>query len=69
MAERVVPVVQVMVHMDCDEPNCKGEMIATGDALLSYPARYPHKCNQCGCTATYKGHRYPGLEFREVKSV
>lgn len=66
MAERIVPVKQVKVHMDCDLDGCTGEMVNTGQAYLSAPPRYPHYCDVCGKHATF-GKRYPLLDFREVE--
>lgn len=65
MAERIVPVVQVRVHMDCEEEGCNGEMVSNGDAFLTYPPRYPHVCNVCKAVKTFNV-RYPSLDFREV---
>lgn len=67
MAERIVPVRQVKVHMDCDLDGCTGEMLNDGSALLCSPPRYPHVCNVCGKKVTF-GKRYPLLEFREVSN-
>jgi len=43
---------------------CDGEMLPIGIALLSSPAKYPHKCNKCGCQVTPPaGKRYPYVEY------
>lgn len=68
MAERIVQVSQVRVSMGCDVKDCSGEMLPTGQAYLSSPARYPHVCNVCGVKSTFN-KRYPALEFREVNDV
>lgn len=65
MAERLVAVRQVKVHMDCDEPDCTGEMLNNGNAFLCSPPKYPHVCNVCGKKVTFS-KRYPSLEFREI---
>lgn len=64
MAERVSPVRQVKVYMECDVPGCAGQMLPTGRVhLLSIP-QYPHECNVCGCKDTFT-KRYPCVEVRE----
>ena len=43
----------LMVHMKCDECN-GGLMESVGNtALMTYPPKYPHKCNKCGCRENY----------------
>lgn len=65
MAERIVPVTQVRVHMDCGAGDCTGEMLNNGEAFLTSPPRYPHYCNVCARMEIYR-KRYPCLDFREV---
>lgn len=65
MAERQVPVKQVRLHMDCDEPGCTGEMLNNGSAFLCSPPQYPHICNVCGKKVSFV-KRYPCLDFVEA---
>lgn len=65
MTERVVPVVQVRVHMDCGFNGCTGEMLNNGEAFLTSPPKYPHCCNVCARMEIYP-KRYPLLDYREV---
>lgn len=68
MAERLVPVMQVMVHMDCGFEGCTGEMVNDGSAFLCSPPRYQHHCNVCDKRATFS-KRYPMLDFREIPNA
>lgn len=36
----------------------QGDMVPTGIALMSYPPKYPHVCNNCGNTMVLS-QRYP----------
>ena len=45
----------------CDE--CGEELVFTGDALLSNPERYVHRCPKCGNTH-YFFKSYPCIEYR-----
>lgn len=65
MAERLVPVKQVMVHMDCNAEFCDGELLNNGEAFLTSPPKYPHCCNVCARMEIYP-KRYPLLDYREV---
>lgn len=65
MTERIVPVVQVRVHMDCGFKGCTGEMMNNGEAFLTSPPKYPHYCNVCARMEIYP-KRYPLLDYREV---
>lgn len=55
MIERTVDVKTVLVHADCE---CGGEMKPTGEALMCYPPKYVHICNQCGNHMNCR-ERYP----------
>lgn len=43
----------VRVTMNCDAPNCKGEMRFMGMTLTSYPPQYPHQCTVCKTNRTF----------------
>lgn len=56
--ERVAEAKTLIVEMICDKCS-KGKMIPYGNAVLStYPAQYPHKCENCGYMNNYP-MRYP----------
>ena len=59
MEERV-EVKTFRVRYKC--PDCEtGYLIPTGKVLTSYPAKYPHKCDNpdCDYTQTFRGKKYP----------
>ena len=58
------PVNVVMEYMICD---CGEKMEWTGQALMSNPAQYPHKCNdtKCGKEETARGEPYPRIKYLE----
>ena len=42
-------------------------MLPTGFAQMTYPPKYHHKCNKCGCVETpANGKCYPVIEYDEV---
>lgn len=43
----------------------RGEMKPTGMALLTAPPQYPHTCDKCGASTTFR-EIYPRLEYRRV---
>lgn len=53
--ERKEEVKSYTVRMYC---KCNGEMIPTGEVLMSYPPKYPHLCNSCGVKQTFD-RKYP----------
>lgn len=58
MAEKMSRLYPVEVRMYCDE--CKtGELIHTGVCLTSNPPQFPHVCNSCGYTQTFRDKYYP----------
>lgn len=58
-----IPVEVVQVHRQCAE--CvPGRMLPTDMVLTTYPAQYPHKCNECDAGETFMC-RYPKLEYRD----
>ena len=52
-----VQLVKVMLYCD----GCGGRMISTGSVMLTYPPKYPHKCDDCGYMETCK-KPYPYYE-------
>jgi len=63
MAERVVEVITVQVHQDCDIGSCEGEMLST---YISYPISPPlheHACNICGTKQNFR-KTYPHIDYR-----
>lgn len=46
--EKLVEAKAYKVMQFCDE--CGEELVFTGDALLSNPERYVHRCPKCGNT-------------------
>lgn len=63
MAEKKVKCDVYIVKMICDKCG-KGEMIESDDSILTYPPQFPHMCNNCGYTATYRC-RYPHTKLEE----
>ena len=57
MSEMVAESKVLQVFMICDKCG-KGEMRPTGEALMSNPPKYPHKCIVCGNIANFPYH-YP----------
>lgn len=39
--------------------DCGGQMVSDGEALMTNPKGYFHKCDKCGHTAILRGSRYP----------
>lgn len=65
MPENSKKVETVEIHYICDE--CQlGEMLPTGKAYLTYPARFEHKCNNCGAITRFVGETYPRTEYHEI---
>lgn len=53
----------VKVEMSC--PRCGSGRMLPGDTVLTtYPLQYPHECNSCGYTETYR-KIYPYIEYEE----
>lgn len=59
--EKLIEVKAHKVVQICDE--CGEELVFTGDALLSNPERYVHRCPKCGNTY-YFFKSYPCIEYR-----
>lgn len=52
-----------VVEIDYNCPQCTvGKMRPTGIVLTSYPAQYPHKCNECGYNENFY-KTYPFVEY------
>ena len=64
MSERRTEVRTYRIDLICDE--CGGRMAPTGQALMSYPVQYPHKCEKCGAGITVRGNQYPCLIYDDV---
>jgi len=58
---RAIQVCQSCEH--CDE----GQMMATGMVLTSFPAQYPHVCDDCGHKETYK-NSYPFIKYKAINA-
>lgn len=65
MSETKQEVKTWLVRYNCDKPGCAGEMVPTGVAWMSYPMKYPHRCNQCGATLTFLDS-YPVTRYGNV---
>lgn len=49
----------------CDACMSHGDMVATGEALMSMPPQYAHRCRACSRQITLRdGERFPCMEFR-----
>ena len=44
----------------------EGEMRPTGSLLLTAPPQYPHVCDKCGASKTFR-EIYPRLEYRKFE--
>lgn len=63
MAEFIKKKVQpIKVIAKCD---CGGEFEPTGMCLATYPYQYPHICNKCGKSETFK-YTFPKIEFEGI---
>lgn len=62
MKARHTPVEMVQVEILCDKCD-EGSYHGTGQVLTSNPPQYPHRCNHCGDTKTFK-NRYPTVGHR-----
>jgi len=45
--------------MRCVQLDCKGEMCATGEALMINPPKYVHFCTLCGSSEFIEGEKFP----------
>ena len=61
--EKRVLVDTFKVRLFCDD--CDGDMVATGEALMSNPAQYIHVCKNCGKVVRVRGKKYPFIEYKE----
>lgn len=66
MAEKKRPVQPVRVNYSCDK--CGGDVLPTGACFDSYPAQYPHDCQQCGKRYTFTS-LYPRIEYVDAVDV
>lgn len=53
-------------HPDLKEMLCQGTMVTTGEALMSNPPWYFHKCSACNRVEKYRGVQYPSIEYQVV---
>ena len=51
------------VNYICDKCGI-GKMKPTGEAQLSDPPQYPHKCTHCGHTESYFNNMYPIIRYQ-----
>lgn len=50
-----------LVEYKC--PECEnGQLLPTGNALMTYPPKYPHKCTECDYMQTFS-HQYPTIRY------
>lgn len=66
MSEKRRPVQLVRVSYACDQ--CGGDVLPTGMCLTSYPAQYPHDCQDCGERYTFTS-LYPRIEYVDAVAV
>ncbi len=66
MAETKQPVTVYRTDMQCDQCGI-GQMRPTGYAYPTSPPQYPHQCNHCGHTDTYR-KVYPQISY-EIKEI
>lgn len=59
--EKVQP---IKIFAKCE---CGGHFESTGICLMSYPCQYPHICNKCGKSETFKC-TYPKIEFEGIST-
>ena len=64
MAEIKTEVKTYQIDYVCDECGC-GYLRPTGEALLTHPPKYPHKCKTCGFKKTFK-NKYPTVVTEEA---
>lgn len=68
MSEKITVVYPVEVKYYCDD--CKtGELLPTGECLMSYPAQYPHICNNCGTKRNFSGKQYPMTRYLTKEQI
>lgn len=66
MPERKKEVRTFQVTMSCEKCGA-GEMQPTGVALMSNPAQYPHRCDQCGHAQSFE-RTYPYIAYQATPS-
>ena len=65
MAEEKYKVNTYEIDYKCDA--CRtGYMRPLGTVLLSNPAQYPHRCNNCGAEMIVREHIYPYMVTEKV---
>ena len=59
-------VTSIKVSMKC--PECGvGEMEMSGGIVLTtYPAQYPHNCDNCDYSCHYSGVQYPYIKHKKL---
>lgn len=62
MPEFETPKQVVSVDYICDKCG-EGTMVFEGIILMSYPPRYPHICNSCSHSQTFKV-KYPTIVYK-----
>ena len=45
---------------------CGGEMVPTGNQLLTWPPQYPHVCKRCGQLMNLREKQYPYIEHEDI---
>lgn len=63
--EQTTEVNCVEITMICDKCGA-GVMGPTGYSYMTSPPKYPHKCNKCGNSDTYR-KIYPCIEYRKIE--
>lgn len=57
---------QYIQYVDYTCDSCgEGRMLPTGIALLSYPAKYEHKCTKCE-SKQYFQETYPAIRYVDI---
>ena len=59
----------ITIRVDYKCPECEtGYLRPTGKVLMSSPAKYQHRCDnhECDYTKTFRGKKYPHLEYEET---
>lgn len=59
-----IEVKTIEVRQYCDK--CGGELVFTGEVLLTNPEKYVHKCDKCGHTEWFP-KSYPCIEYKAVQ--
>lgn len=62
--EQMTEVRSFEISMKCDKCGV-GNMVPTGYSYMTSPPKYPHECNKCDNSETYR-KTYPCIEYRKV---